>query len=143
MMLAVQVRWTRIATNMSAKEFWCVQTISSCRRTLLLAGVAAALIFGGLALKQLNDSRGKKTFTAVDPHSMHDHGPDEPCGESCSKDHKPDEHPLNIMVGMRRPILSMHRHGCYDGGVYDLLRLADRGSARSTSCSSSKQVEQA
>ena len=70
-------------------------------RLLLLAGVAAALIFGGLALKQLNDSRGKKTFTAVDPQSMHDHGPDEPCGESCSKDHhQHDDHPLNIMVSV-------------------------------------------
>lgn len=51
-------------------------------------------------MKQLNDSRSKKTFTAVDPKSVHDHGPDEPCGESCSKDHKPEDHPLNIMVGM-------------------------------------------
>ena len=70
-------------------------------RTLLLAGVAAALIFGGLALKQLNDSRAKKTFTAVDPQSMHDHGPDEPRGESCSKDHhQHEDHPLNIMVSV-------------------------------------------
>lgn len=76
------------------------QYLRECRRTLLLAGVAAALIFGGLALKQLSDSRARKTFTAVDPQSVHDHGPDEPCGESCSKDHRPDEHPLNIMVVM-------------------------------------------
>ena len=70
-------------------------------RFLLLAGVAAALIFGGLALKQLNDSRAEKTFTAVDPQSMHDHGPDEPCGESCSKDHhQHNDHPLNIMVSV-------------------------------------------
>lgn len=70
------------------------------RRVLLLAGVAAALIFGGLSLQKLSNSRAKKTFTAVDPHSLHEHGPDEPCGESCSKDHKHDDHPLNIMVRM-------------------------------------------
>ena len=64
--------------------------------------MAAALIFGGLALKQLSDGRTQKTFTAVDPQSMHDHGPDEPCGDSCSKDHvQHDEHPLNIMVSVR------------------------------------------
>ena len=49
-------------------------------------------------MQKLSNSRAKKTFTAVDPHSLHDHGPEEPCGESCSKDHKHDDHPLNIMV---------------------------------------------
>ena len=68
-------------------------------------------------MKQLNDSRGKKTFTAVDPQSMHDHGPDEPCGDSCSKDHKPNEHPLNIMVGMHGPVLLMHHMGNMTRGL--------------------------
>lgn len=88
------------SVSIRAREFWVFLNASVNRRTLLLAGVAAALIFGGLALKRLSDSRAKKTFTAVDPNSMHNHGPDEPCGESCSKDHKPHDHPLNIMVGM-------------------------------------------
>lgn len=78
--------------------------LDDCYRLLLLAGVAAALIYGGLAMQQLSKSRAlaaKKNFRAADPHSVHhDHGSDEPCGESCSKDHKHEDHPLNIMVGL-------------------------------------------
>ena len=91
---------TQFASALSMLSHLQLALLLPCR-TLLLAGVAAALIFGGLALKQLNDSRAKKTFTAVDPQSMHDHGPDEPCGDSCSKEHhQRDDHPLNIMVSV-------------------------------------------
>lgn len=76
------------------------------RRTLLLAGIATVLIFGGLSLKRLSDSRGNKSIHVVksstsarsallqDPHAhlfMHNHQPGEPCGESCSKDHAHQE----------------------------------------------------
>ncbi|KAK9908740.1 hypothetical protein WJX75_002168 [Coccomyxa subellipsoidea] len=36
------------------------------KRTLLLAGLATALIFGGLSLRKLTDARADKTFKAVE-----------------------------------------------------------------------------
>lgn len=80
----------------------------SCR-TLLLAGIATALIFGALSWKRLGDTHGKQQFTEVTRdasarvlreteelrasggdmfvHSHGGHAEPEPCGESCSKDH--------------------------------------------------------
>ena len=70
-------------------------------RTLLLAGIATALIFGGLSLKKLTDTRAKETLKVVEvppgrTHLLQEPYADlyigkkkgeEPCGDSCSKDH--------------------------------------------------------
>lgn len=70
-------------------------------RTLLLAGLATALIFGGLSLRKLTDARADKTFKIGKGSASRTHllqepyadsytegkVEDEPCGESCSKDH--------------------------------------------------------
>lgn len=69
----------------------------------MLAGIATALIFGGLSLKKLTETRAKKTITVVDGSSAktNRHRLQEPyadlytgtqkeeedCGQSCSKDH--------------------------------------------------------
>ena len=83
--------------------------MSILRRTLLLAGVATALIFGALSWKRLGDTHGRQQFTQVSRdasarvlreteelrasggdmfvHSHAEREEPEPCGESCSKDH--------------------------------------------------------
>ncbi len=65
-------------------------------------------------MQQLSKSRalaGKKNFRAAEPYTVHhDHGSDEPCGESCSKDHKHEDHPLNVMVGL--PALGIAGPAC-------------------------------
>lgn len=70
-------------------------------RTLLLAGIATALIFGGLSLKKLTESRATETLKVVEvppakTHLLQEPYADlyvdkkkgeEPCGDSCDKDH--------------------------------------------------------
>ncbi|BDA41472.1 Hydroperoxy fatty acid reductase [Coccomyxa sp. Obi] len=71
------------------------------KRTLLLAGIAIALIFGGLSLKKLTETRAKESLKVVEVPPARTHllqepyadlyvdkkKDDEPCGDSCSKDH--------------------------------------------------------
>ena len=85
-------------------------------RTALLAGLATALIFGGLSLRKLTEARAEKTLKVVKGSATRTHllqepyadlytegkEGDEPCGESCSKDHV---HSHSAPVGHDRIIL--------------------------------------